>query len=286
MFINILSIENTKNLKRSLLWVELIILALIVILIIGFLYSTIHIDTPEGVTITEDDLHSIPQLVTWPGVLPFTLRSTAGSSIGVLLLVIFVGAVTTQEYTWRTYRLWLSRGIPRPLLVIAKFTALLIPILALVLTALISGAAISAVFSQEINGSLYLDQVDFWQLGLSVLRTAYVLLPYTGLTFLLAIATRSAVITVGGGLAFVIFIESFLLQMLVMVKGNLSRMANFLPVTLSESLLNLNQAIVRTANSPSTSAGDTWTTVLGIGAWTLLFLGVSIWIFQKQDISE
>lgn len=286
MFWNILSIENTKNLRRALLWVELIALALLVVLIITFLYIATQSSLPENVTISSDDLHQIPQLVTWPGALTFALQSAAGSSLGVLLLVVFVGAVTAQEYTWHTLRLWLSRGVPRPLLVIAKFAALIVPALALVLAALFSGAGISAVFSWQINGSLHLDQLDILQLCLSILRTAYTLMPYAALTFLLAIASRSAVIAVGGGLAFAMFLESIVMQMLQMGNGILSKLAAYLPAALSDILLNLNQTMIKGGNVTRAGSVTNLSAILGIAAWTCLFVGLSLWIFQRQDLTD
>lgn len=286
MFWNILSIENTKNLRRALLWVELIALALLVVLIITFLYIATQSSLPENVTISSDDLHQIPQLVTWPGALTFALQSAAGSSLGVLLLVVFVGAVTAQEYTWHTLRLWLSRGVPRPLLVIAKFAALIVPALALVLAALFSGAGISAVFSWQINGSLHLDQLDILQLCLSILRTAYTLMPYAALTFLLAIASRSAVIAVGGGLAFAMFLESIVMQMLQMGNGILNKLTAYLPAALSDILLNLNQTMIKGGNVTRAGSVTNLSAILGIAAWTCLFVGLSLWIFQRQDLTD
>ena len=58
MFWNILTIENTKNLKRTLLWVELLLLGALVIATFSFLYVAIQ-GAPEGVTISNEDNVSI-----------------------------------------------------------------------------------------------------------------------------------------------------------------------------------------------------------------------------------
>lgn len=285
MFWNLLTIENIKYTKRTLFWVELAVLAILVVLILTFIYSAIG-SLPENVTISSDDMQEIPQLVTWPGALVFALQSAAGNSLGVLLLIVFVGAVTAQEYTWHTIRIPLARGTPRPLLLAARFVALFVPALAFVLTALLAGAAISAIFSHQINGSLYLDQLDIFQVGLSVLRTAYTLLPYIVLTFLLAIASRSAVIAVGGGIAFAMILESIIMQLLQMGHAPLNKLAAYMPAALSGILLNMNKAMIKGGDVLQAGSVSSLAAILGIGAWTCLFLGLSLLIFQRQDLTD
>jgi ABC-type transport system involved in multi-copper enzyme maturation permease subunit len=285
MFWNLLAIENTKNLRRSLLWVELILLVLVELTIFIFLFSAIQ-DSPRGVTITAEDHAKIPQLVSWPGSLEFALGSLSGTNLGVLLLIVFVGTVTAQEYTLRTYRLWLSRGTPRPLLLTAKFTATLVPTLAIVLVALVSGAAISAVFSIQLDGSLHLDQVSVWQLGLSLLRTAYSMLPYAALTFLIAITTRSTAAAIGGGLAFALLIESFLAQGLAIAGGSLGQMAKYLPGLLSNSLLNLNRVTAELSGGTQSGLISPVPAAVGIAIWTLSFVAIAMLVFRRQDFTD
>ena len=281
MFWNLLAIENTKNLKHRLLRVELILLALLVMSILFFLYASVH-GTPDGVTISDEDFAKIPHLVTWPGALVFALHFVVGTK---LLLIAFVGAVTAQEYTWRTFPLWLSRGTPRPLLLAAKFTALLIPIFAFIVVALLSGAVVSAILSMQIHGTLHLDQVNFWQLGLSAIRTAYSLLPYVALTFLLAIATRSAVAAIGGSLAYGLIIESVLVQSLALQTASVGQLAKFLPTMLADSLLALNQIIPGLEEGEQPLLADPVTATLGIAVWTISLFALALWIFRRQDFT-
>lgn len=282
MFWNLLTNENTKNFKRTLLWVELILLAVFVICIFSFLYLIMQ-STPEGVTISTEDRAKIPVLVSWPGALEFALQFVGRTGLGGLLLIVFVGAATAQEYTWRTFHLWLNRGTPRSLLLVAKFCALLLPTLAVVLTALISGGVITAIFSMQINGALHLEQVNFWQLGLGMLRTAYALLPYVALAFLLAIATRSPVIAVGGGLAYATIIESLLAQTLSISSGSLGGVAKYLPASLADSLLSLNLATTDLVAETQSGLLGSVSAAAGIAIWTFSFLALALWIFRRQD---
>src|SRR5574341_1713770 len=147
------------------------------------------------------------QMVTWPVGLLTALNFSRGNSLGSLLLIILVGAVVGQEYTWRTLHLWLSHGTPRAALLIAKFAALLVPIALIVLTPVLVGGALTAYFTVALNGALDLASVDFGEVGLRILGTAYTLLPYAALAFLLAVVTRSTVAAIGGSVAYSLLIE-------------------------------------------------------------------------------
>jgi ABC-type transport system involved in multi-copper enzyme maturation permease subunit len=281
MFRNLLWIENQKNLKRYLLWVELILLVVFVILVFTFLYVAIQ-GMPDGVTITDADLAKIPQLISWPGSLAFSLRFAAGSK---LLLIIFVGAATASEYAWRTYQLWLSRGVPRTLLLAAKFISFCLPILLVVTGALIAGGLITMIFSIHINGTLHLEQVNFWQLGLDIFRTAYTLLPYVGITFLLAIATRSAVAAIGGCTAYGLIAESFLDQILVLLPGRFGEIAKYLPANLMQSVLSASWTSSALMDEVLSGLVTPNQAAIGIAAWTLSLFAASLWLFKRQDFS-
>lgn len=281
MFWNLFWIENQKNLKRKLMWIELILLVVFIVLVFTGLYLSIS-GTPDNVTITDSDLDKIPQLVSWPGSLAFSLRFAAGSK---LLLIIFVGAITASEYAWRTYQLWLSRGVPRTMLLVTKFISLCFPILLVVSAALIAGGIISGILSLHINGDLYIEQINFWQLGLDIFRTAYTMLPYVSITFLLAIATRSAVAAIGGCTAYGLIIESLLNQTLLLLPGRLGEIAKYLPVNLMQSILSaswtppaLREEILPGLLAPNQAA-------IGIVIWTTALFCIALWLFRQQDFS-
>ena len=284
MFWKVLSIENTKIYRRKLFWVELALMALMVIFLQIVLDATIEASI-NGAAMTADDRLEIKQVITWPGALVNVLNLAGGNALGGLLFVVLVGAITAQEYKWRTIHLWLSRGIPRPLLGAAKFTALLLPALLIVLAGLVTGGIITGIISVQIDGSLHLDQVNFLQLLLSVVRTTYTLLPYGALTFLLAVASRSTVVAISVGLSYVLLLESVLMQLLGLLGETLRSMIKYMPAALGNSLLVLNQATDMAASSPSNSAVIPLIAALGIAAWTLLFLGLSLLIIQRQDLT-
>lgn len=281
MFRNLLWIENQKNLKRNLLWIEIILLGIFVTFVFAGLYIATQ-GSPDGVTITDADSGKIPQLITWPGALAFSLRFAAGSK---LLLIIFVGAVTASEYTWRTYQLWLSRGVPRSLLLLSKFISFSLPILLVVIGTLVAGGLITAIFSLYINGSLYLEQVNVWRLGLDLFRTAYTLLPYIGITFFLAVATRSTVAAIGGCAGYGLIIESLLGDTLILMPGKIGEIAKYLPANLMQSLLSASWTPPALVEDISPGLLLPNQAALGIAIWTLVLFAMALWLFWHQDFS-
>ena len=265
----------------NLMWIELILLVVFMITVFSGLYIAIQ-GTPDGVSITDTDLAKISQLISWPGSLAFSLRFAAGSKF---LLIIFIGAVTALEYTWRTYQMWLSRGVHCSLLLGTKFISLCLPVLLVVTGALIAGGAISAIVSLLINGILYLEQVNFWQLGLDIFRTACTLLPYAGITFLLAVATRSAVAAIGGCTAYGLIVESILPETLLLFAGRFGEIAKYLPANLMQSILSASWTTPALMDELLPGLLPPNQAAVSIAICTLSLFAMALWLFKRQDFS-
>jgi ABC-2 type transport system permease protein len=285
MFWHVLSIERSKINRRRMFWIMLVLIALLMLVIQFVIFSTYE-EGISGIAMPEEELLNIRQMITWPRALVNVLTYVGGYAFGGLFFVILVGAVTAQEYTWRTLHLWSSRGISRPLLLGAKFTALLIPALMIVLAALLIGGFFTAITSNHVSNSLHLDQLKISQLILSVFRTTLTLLPYGALTFFLAVVSRSTVVAISGGLSYVLLLENLLIQLLGLIGEPLREVGQYMPIKLAESLLSANQLAVGLESNASTSALNPWTAAIGIVFWTLLLVSLSMWIFQKQDLKE
>lgn len=277
MLRNVINNEHTKIFKRRMFWVELSLMAL---LVVGFqitLYAVLR-----GSPMPAEERLNLTQMLSWPNALMNILSYTGGDALGGLFITILVGAVTAQEYTWRTLQLWLSRGIPRLHLGLGKFAALLLPAFLIVLTAIVTGGVMTVILNAQVNGSLQIEQLNFFHLALSILRTTYTLLPYAAFTFLLAVASRSTVVAISVGLAYVLLIENILIQVLGLFGEPVSKINAFLPGSMTKSLMSLNQTpsgVIPGYLTPMNAA-------IGIGIWILFFLGLSLLIFRRQDLSE
>ena len=112
------------------------------------------------------------------------------------------------------------------------------------------------------------------------------LLPYAALTFFLAIASRSTVVAIGGGLAFSLLIEGVFVQVVALVGGTWARIGQHLPAGLADSLTMLNRVTDGTPSSlvPQPDVVNPQTAVLGIALYTILFVGLALLAFRRQDL--
>ena len=274
MFWNVLRLEKDKIFKRRMTWIIFAALALLIAAfeIERYIYRG-HLDPGAG------------QLLVWPGGLVGALGLVGGNiSLGTLLLVVLLGIVTAQEYSWRSMQLWLSRGIPRPLLLGTKFIISLAPILLMAFIGLLVGGGLTAIFSYALHGTLFADKVDFGHVLLGYLISVYTLLPYIALTFMLAIVTRSTVVAVSGTLAFMLVVETIIAGVFKLIGGTFANVASYLPGSFANDLSAQNAAIAKLP-IPSTTLAPT-TAAIGIGVYILVFCGVAMWAFQRQDLAS
>jgi ABC-2 type transport system permease protein len=289
MFMRIYSIEHTKLMRRHLPWILLGILAGAVLLVTAINYLVLA--SGLGGEVNPAMIESIESQITWPGGLFNAVSLAGGSALGGFLVVILSGTTMAQEYTWRTLQQWLGRGVPRPLFLAAKFAALLLPIALMVLVPLLVGGALTALFTINLQGSLHAAAVDWSALATRAVATAYTLLPYAALTFLLAVATRSTVAAVGIGIAFALLIEGIILQMASLFNETLAALTLYLPAGLSQSLLESQRAIQVTADGGSLAGTGPellapGVAIAGIAIYTVVFLALSMIIFRRQDLNE
>jgi ABC-2 type transport system permease protein len=281
MFWNMLVIEQQKLFKRTLVWVELGLMGLGVAALNLLFFAITRLESSGAMS------GQMAETLVWPAGLLQSVGLAAGPGLGGILIVVLVGAVTAQEYTWRALQLWLSRGVPRSTFLAAKFLALLLPILLLVLTPLLVGGLVTAVFSQLLLGEIPFNAVAWDDLALTTLATAFSLLPYAGLAFLLAVATRSTIATVGGGLAYVLLLEGITVQLLTFAGGAWAEIGRYLPAGLAQGMLQVGvSASVEVGGqaAPSIQYLEPGAAAIGVALYSLAFIGLSIALFRRQDL--
>ncbi|HRQ38562.1 MAG TPA: ABC transporter permease subunit [Chloroflexota bacterium] len=281
MFWNMLRIEQQKLWKRTILRVELIIMGVGVLALNALFFAISRMDGSNPA------MAQLEQTLVWPLGLVQSVGLAAGPSLGGILMVILVGAVVAQEYTWRTLQLWLSRGVPRSTFLAAKFAALLLPALLLVLTPLFFGGLVTAVLSQIILGHIPVDAVEWGRLLTTTLATAYSLLPYAGLAFFLAVATRSVIVAVGAGLAYILLLEGIVVQLLTFAGGGWADIGRYLPAGLGQGMLSIGTATtveVGGQAAPAIQFLEPGAAAIGIALYSVAFVALSIVIFRRQDL--
>lgn len=288
MFMRTFSIEQTKLMRRALPWILLAVLAGATLLITGINYLVMN--NSLGSNLGTEMTAEVRRQVTWPDGLFSAISIAGGSALGGLLVVILSGTTMAQEYTWRTLQQWLGRGVPRPVFLAAKFAALLLPILLMVLVPLLVGGLLTGLITIGVEGRLGAGDVAWSSLALRTLATAYSLLPYAALTFLIAVATRSTVAAVGIGVAYALLVEGLVLQLASFFSESLARLSLYLPAGLAQSLLQSERLVqVSVDGRPITGGAELLSpavAVAGIAVYTVLFLAAAIAIFRRQDLNE
>lgn len=272
MFTRIVLAEETKLFRRPLLWIELAVLVGLSLFIAWGLFA---VGSPAE-----------QRQVLWP-LAPLTMIELA-MIFGSFFTVVLVGAAVAQDYTWRTLHLWLSHGVPRPTLLLGKFAALCLPLVMLVLVPLLVGGPLTALLTIQRTGGVDLGAVSYGQLALGVLRGAASLLPYAAATVLLGVLSRNAIGPLAGGVALVMG-ENLLGQVLTQAGPSGMAVLRLLPAGLATSMARANAAALRGPVDVGLAAVEqmlpTPLAFLGILGYTLIFGGLALWIFQRQDLT-
>jgi hypothetical protein len=178
------------------------------------------------------------------------------------VLAAIAGAALAQEYQWRTLPLWLSRGVARGPLLLARFLATL-P--ALLLVALVPVAVGLLLALGHLEAALIASHLTLGGLPLAVLAMAFGVLPYVALALGLAVGTRAVAVPVGGVLLLALLVEP--------IVGQLApRAGTYLPSSLGRTLL--------------AGGGDGRLTAgLLIALYTAVLLAVAVVTFRRQDLT-
>ena len=99
MFWSVLVNENTKLIRRRLFWIEIFLVALIVLGILTALFITVETNR-AGSGLLSDDRQMLLATLTWPEAWNNIIRLAGWDGIGPLFLMILIGAMTAQEYNW------------------------------------------------------------------------------------------------------------------------------------------------------------------------------------------
>jgi ABC-type transport system involved in multi-copper enzyme maturation permease subunit len=272
MFANVLAAEQAKVFKRRILWVQAAILMVASLFILAVSYAVTT--TPEQI-----------QDITWPGSIPLLLRQF--TNMAGLFVVVLVASVVAQEYGWRNLHLMLSRGVPRTTLLLAKFAAIMLPVLVIVVAPLLVGIPVTALFTVWIHGSVDPAQLEAGRLALGLLAGVYTLLPYAAGAFALAIISRSTVTAIGAAVAFTL-VENIGLQLMHEMSGVAVQISQFFPAMLISG-------VRRGLTPPAASRGatiaqpieylDPLPAALMVAVYIAAFLLLAGYAFKRQDLA-
>lgn len=281
LFWQMVRVELTKILKGRLFWVSLGVFALIITAaFIGMFASR------NALALTPEDQAEMTASVVWPEAIAGALVMVF--QVGGLVLVALAGVMVAQEYSWRTAALWLSMGTPRSTILVAKALSLLIVLLVFTITPLLIIGPLSAYFTVAIKGSLDMGLVNWAQVALGVLRTAWIMVPYMALAFFMAIVTRSSIGAIAAGVGFALLVEPLLMEMMKALGAG--ALVRFMPDMLGTSIFSLNSGISPTGALNMDLGGVSIlppeTATLLVAAYALVLFAMALWVFRRQDITQ
>ena len=136
----------------------------------------------------------------FPGVIGATFGHING--LGGIFAVILAGAAMGSEYEWGTLRTQLVRTPDRAAYLVAKLAAVLLLLLTGAGITLVLGMALGSLLGAFTGGVAVPDAATLAAIPGALVRALYVLLPYVLLAVWLAIARRSLLFGVAGGLVY------------------------------------------------------------------------------------
>jgi ABC-2 type transport system permease protein len=262
-------------------WMPRILLAILVTVIVA-LYLLFWTVVKTGAE-TNADIANLRQNLRLAAV-----RDTGLSlvfQVGAVDAIILTASLIGTEFGWGTIRLLLPRARGREALLAAKGVTALLFVVATVLlgTAVAFGASAVVTALAGLPSDLGPDGTA--RTVLAIVRTAYVLLPYTALALMVTTWTRSVAAGIGIGLS-VLFLEGLILAILGAAGGAFERVPG--------ALISRNVATLQHANCAGLSAcfsgGDgpyppQWRAALVLGVYSVVFIAIAFQRFRARDVT-
>jgi len=269
MFLRLLSIEVRKLLKHPILWLEFAGLVLIMAAYFAARYALIANSVRNGLVNTrglETDLQIGLGLFSFMSILFYA--STAA-------------LISAYDYPELGIQMWLTRGVPRSLLMLARLAVTLLFGLLLVSFAVFTILGVATVARTVFLGGYTAKDLNWAQLLPAILRVFWASLPYQAMTVLFAVISRSPLFAAGGTLVFRTVLENLLANL----ADRFPALIHLLPSRLGYSLQFNVYQLDRTAKAMSLDKQFLTEpqAMLVIGALFILMSGISLIIFSRQD---
>lgn len=255
--------EQKKILRSPAFWVTLglsILMSVGLIIVMRYVFMDPDIASQSPVNWSMEQLEAA-SVIFWPMSLISSLQKVLQSA--PLFIPIFLGATFAKEYAWGTLKVPLTRGVSRHWVLISRMLSLLLPsLLVAVIAPLLVECGLSLLITKSLAGS----RPDFaYSINNLSLLSVVGVLPYYFLGFLLTVIGRSPVVTIGGGIGFML-VEGIAVGALAGLK-----VFRYMPSALSKNLL---------------AAQATQISLLGILLWSVALGLAALIIFKRQDISD
>ncbi len=198
--------------------------------------------------------------------------------LGVILAVTLAASTIATEFGWGTIRTLLPRTAGRSAFLTAKLISLGLFVIVAVLLGFVAALGGSALVTalKDLDSSLGPRFVE--HLLVSLVRTAYVILPYSAMAFVIALWSRSS--AAGIAIPIVVFYAEVLLTPLFTSAAALDWLPHALIYNNISSLLN-SHTVVSEENLPGH-----WQAVGTLAAYVTVFISLAFGRFLTRDVTQ
>ncbi len=269
MFLRYLTIETRKLLKHPLLWLELAGLLGVFALYFAARYALMVRAVQNGLVNTRG--------------LELDLQIGLGlfNFLSIVIYAASAALVSAYDYPDRGLQIWLVRGVPRPLLMLARLAIVLLFAFVLATISVFAILGSAALMRTLFLGSYTAQNLNWTQIPPAILRVFWSSVPYLALTTLFAVISRSPLFAAGGALVFRTILENLLLHL----SDRFPYLVRLLPSQLAFVLFFNTYTLDHTA--PSMALADQFLTEpeagLAIAGLLIFFGALAIAIFSRQD---
>ncbi len=222
----------------------------------------------------------------------FSLMATFGSVLAIILAASSIG----NEYNWKTIRTALISSESRFKFLTAKlislailiFVGMLVGVLTSFLTSLVTNALGHYAFDFSFSTGPYV-----WEQVLQFCRTFFIIVPFTLLGFMMAIAGRSAMPGIATGIG-VYFLEGIITTFMTLAGGWIAKVPFYLMTANANAITALNNlpqgfrggggsgggASSVVENLPTAGHG-----FLILSIYAVVFLFFAYYLFKKRDVT-
>ena len=270
MFLHLLTIETRKLLKHPALWVELGLLVFIFAIYFVFRYAVIAEAVRNG-------------LVNTRGLeLDLQIGLALFGMLNILFYASVAAIISAYDYPDRSIQMWLTRGVSRSLLLLARLALILIVGFLLTVFVVIGILGLAMLSRSIFLGGFTTENLNWANLLPMIIRIYAASIPYMSMTVLFGVISRSPLFAAGGTLVYATVVE----KLLEGWSDDYPALIQFIPSHLSQ-LLHFNKYTLDHTARPMILGGaylsepQVFLTIVVI----LLVLGMlSLFIFSRQDL--
>jgi len=265
MWLRQTSIELHKTIRQPAFWAGLAALFLLLTFYIAIHFSQIKYGFMSPLGGVQEDLLAALSIFNWIGGFVYAITASV-----------------IMAYDYPNLRLYLSRGLPRRTLLLARLAVIVLMSALFIGFAIYVALGLAAIMRPLFFGLADIPHLTGGTVLSAVLRTFLGALPYLGLTILLAVTSRSAIFAAGGMIIYTDVFEKYMLSL----GDRYPLLTRFLPGQLSLILqaknFTLGPAGPRLAIPPDLMSEPQ--TILAIVIIFLFLCSLSFVIFSRQDL--